>query len=85
MAPIGKLYGFKGNNRLRRALAAAALTGAEIDYDSSFSMAGGAYKTPEFMEKFPYGYLPAFETAEGVYLQESEAIAEYSECFRFLK
>jgi len=40
-------------------------------------MKDGAWKTPEFLAKFPFGYLPAFEGADGVNLQESGAIADY--------
>ena len=34
------------------------------------------WKTAEFLEKFPLGYLPAFEDGE-LTLNESGAIAEY--------
>jgi len=36
------------------------------------------WKTAEFTEKFPLGYLPAFEDGE-LRLNESAAIAEYGE------
>ena len=36
------------------------------------------WKTPEFLEKYPLGYLPAFQDGE-LYLSESGAIAEYGE------
>lgn len=73
MAP--KLTGFVGNNRLRRARAAAALAGVEVEYDSSFSMKSD-WKTEEFLKKFPLGTLPTLEDGD-LYLQESGAIAEY--------
>lgn len=41
----------------------------------------GSWKTKEFVEKFPLGYLPAFEGADGFKLQESGAIADYCELF----
>jgi elongation factor 1-gamma len=48
-------------------------------------MADGAWKTPEFLAKFPFGYLPAFEGADGVNLQESGAIADYCKCLAFAR
>ncbi|BEI99204.1 hypothetical protein CcaverHIS631_0402470 [Cutaneotrichosporon cavernicola] len=77
MAPIGKLYGFSGNSRFRRALAVATYAGLEVETDPNFTMKDGAWKTPEFLKKFPLGYLPAFEGADGLCLQESGAIADY--------
>ncbi|KAK1921338.1 hypothetical protein DB88DRAFT_500426 [Papiliotrema laurentii] len=73
MAP--KLTGFAGNARVRRVLASAALAGVELDYDKSFSMKS-EWKTPEFLEKFPLGYLPTLEDGD-LLLSESGAIAEY--------
>lgn len=80
MAPIGKLYGFSGNSRFRRALAVATLAGLEVETDPKFTMKDGAWQTPEFLAKFPFGYLPAFEGTDGTLLQESGAIADYCEC-----
>ncbi|GMK58702.1 hypothetical protein CspeluHIS016_0601440 [Cutaneotrichosporon spelunceum] len=77
MAPIGKLYGFSGNSRFRRALAVATYAGLDVETDPNFTMKDGAWKTPEFLNKFPLGYLPAFEGADGLNLQESGAIADY--------
>jgi glutathione S-transferase len=36
------------------------------------------WKTPEFLEKFPLGYLPTLEDGD-LLLSESGAIAEYGE------
>lgn len=36
------------------------------------------WKTAEFLEKYPLGYLPAFEDGD-LHLNESGAIAEYGE------
>lgn len=80
MAPIGKLYGFSGNSRFRRALATATYAGLEVETDPNFTMADGAWKTPEFLKKFPFGYLPAFEGTDGFCLQESGSISDYCEC-----
>jgi hypothetical protein len=80
MAPIGKLHGFSGNSRFRRALAVATYAGLEVETDPAFTMKDGAWKTKDFLKKFPLGYLPAFEGADGLNLQESGAIADYCEC-----
>jgi len=66
-----------GNSRVRRVLAAAALAGVELDYDSSFSMKSD-YKTEEFLKKNPVGYLPFLEDGD-FSLADSSAIAEYGE------
>ena len=73
MAP--KLTGAKGNSRVRRVLAAAALAGVELDWDDTFSPKSN-WKTPEFLAKSPFGYLPVFEDGD-FKLFESAAIAEY--------
>lgn len=66
-----------GNARVRRVLAAAALAGVSLEHDKSFSFKSN-WKTPEFLEKFPLGYLPVLEDGD-LYLSESGAIAEYGE------
>lgn len=38
---------------------------------------GKTNKTPEFMTKFPFGKVPAFEGADGTKLFESDAITQY--------
>lgn len=58
-------------------LAAAALAGVELDFDGSFSFKSD-WKTPEFLEKFPLGYMPVLEDGD-LYLQEAGAQAEYGE------
>lgn len=61
-------------------MAVATLAGLEVETDPNFTMKDGAWKTPEFLAKFPFGYLPAFEGTDGTLLQESGAIADYCEC-----
>jgi len=73
MAP--KLIGNPQNSRVRRCLAAAALSGAQVDYDSSFSLKSN-WKTPEFLEKHPLGLTPVLEDGD-FNLSECGAIAEY--------
>jgi elongation factor 1-gamma len=64
-----------GNSRVRRILAAAALAGVELEHDKSFTFKND-WKTPEFLAKFPMGYVPVLEDGD-LYLQECGAIAEY--------
>ncbi|KAL7420213.1 hypothetical protein Q5752_005180 [Cryptotrichosporon argae] len=77
MAPIGTLTGFVGNSRVRRARAAAALAGVEIEFDENARFMGRDWKTPEFLAKFPLGTLPVFETTDGFCFGESGAIADF--------
>lgn len=67
-----------GNSRVRRVLAVAALAGVELEHDKSFTFAS-EWKTPEFLEKNPFGFLPILELEDGTTLRECAAIAEYSE------
>ncbi|RAH68495.1 uncharacterized protein BO66DRAFT_326781 [Aspergillus aculeatinus CBS 121060] len=57
--------------------AAAALNNLTLDIPQPFAF-GTANKSPEFLEKFPTGKVPAFESSDGeVTLVESDAIAQY--------
>lgn len=67
-----------GNSRVRRILSVAALAGVELEHDKSFTFAS-EWKTPEFLEKNPFGFVPVLELEDGTTLRESAAIAEYSE------
>ncbi|KAK4226280.1 glutathione S-transferase [Podospora fimiseda] len=76
MAPLGKIYTYPDNYRVQRALALAALNGLEIEIPA-FQM-GVDNKSPSFLSKFPYGKVPAFESADGTFtLTEGQAIARY--------
>ncbi|KAK4167022.1 glutathione S-transferase [Cladorrhinum sp. PSN259] len=76
MAPLGKIYTYPDNYRVQRALAIAAINGLEIEVPE-FTI-GVQNKTPEFLAKFPYGKVPAFESADGSFtLTEGQAIARY--------
>jgi len=75
MAPIGKLYTYPNNPRAAKALIAARYNGVELELPN-FQM-GVTNKTPEFLEKFPFGKVPALETADGAYIYESNAIQFY--------
>lgn len=72
------LVAFTGNSRVRRVLSVAALAGVELEHDKSFTFAS-EWKTPEFLEKNPFGFLPVLELEDGTTLRECAAIAEYSE------
>jgi len=73
----GVLYTYGGNFRAIKALVAAGFSGANVTVDSNFSF-GTTNKTEEFLKKFPFGKVPAFESADGkVLLSESDAIAYY--------
>lgn len=61
---------------IRQALVIAALNGLEINAPADFKF-GVDNKTPEFLAKFPYGKVPAFEGADGFTLTEGSAIAAY--------
>ncbi|KAF2971061.1 hypothetical protein GQX73_g2503 [Xylaria multiplex] len=75
MAPFGKIYTYPNNVRVHRALIIADINGLEIEVPQ-FTMRE-TNKTPEFLAKFPLGKVPAFESADGVHLTESIAIATY--------
>lgn len=52
----------------------AKLSNVHIDYDEAFEF-GKSNKTPEYLAKFPLGQTPGFESADGLRLTESTAIA----------
>ncbi|KAJ1324730.1 elongation factor 1-gamma [Microdochium nivale] len=76
MAPFGKIYSYPGSWRVERAQVAGAFNGLEVPYADDFTMSK-TNKTPEFLAKFPLGKVPAFESAKGVCITESSAIARY--------
>lgn len=71
---IGKIYSYPNNPRVHKAAIAAKYNGVEIEFPA-FEMADS--KTPAFLEKFPMGKIPTFESANGETLFESNAIAYY--------
>ncbi|KAI8053688.1 uncharacterized protein B0P05DRAFT_561562 [Gilbertella persicaria] len=74
MAPLGTIKSYPTNPRVAKALIAAEYTGVEINTEA-FDFAKD--KTPEFLNKFPLGKIPTFESAE-VNIFESSAIAYYA-------
>jgi len=72
----GTLYTYPENFRAYKALIAAQYSGAKVNIASDFVF-GETNKTAAYLEKFPTGKVPAFETANGKYLLESNAIAYF--------
>lgn len=72
----GTLYTYPENFRAYKALIAAQFSGAKVTVASDFVF-GQTNKSEAFLKKFPLGKVPAFETADGKYLTESNAIAHY--------
>lgn len=72
----GTLYTYPENFRAYKALIAAQFSGAKVTVASDFVF-GQTNKDEAFLKKFPLGKVPAFETADGKFLTESNAIAYY--------
>lgn len=72
----GTLYTYPENFRAYKALIAAQFSGAKVTVASDFVF-GKTNKSEAFLKKFPLGKVPAFETADGKFLTESNAIAYY--------
>lgn len=72
----GTLYTYPENFRAYKALIAAQFSGAKVQVASDFVF-GQSNKSEAFLKKFPLGKVPAFETADGKFLTESNAIAYY--------
>jgi len=76
MATVGTLYTYPANFRAYKALIAAQYSGSKINVASDFVF-GETNKSEQFLNKFPLGKVPAFETAAGECIAESNAIAYY--------
>lgn len=72
----GTLYTYPDNFRAYKALIAAQFSAAKVTVASDFVF-GQTNKSESFLKKFPLGKVPAFETADGKFLAESNAIAYY--------
>ncbi|XP_015587279.1 elongation factor 1-gamma [Cephus cinctus] len=72
----GTLYTYPENFRAYKALIAAQYSGAQVKVAEDFVF-GETNKSDAFLKKFPLGKVPAFETSDGKYLTESNAIAYY--------
>ncbi|XP_031559769.1 elongation factor 1-gamma-like [Actinia tenebrosa] len=71
----GTLYTYPDSFRAQKILIAAEYSGTKINLPPF--EAGKDNKTAEFVQKFPLGKVPAFETSDGKCLYESNAIAYY--------
>nr|CAD7590674.1 unnamed protein product [Timema genevievae] len=72
----GTLYTYPENFRAFKILIAAQYAGTNVKVSPDFVF-GETNKTKDFLNKFPLGKVPAFETSDGKYLTESNAIAYY--------
>ncbi|KYM88412.1 Elongation factor 1-gamma [Atta colombica] len=72
----GILYTYPENFRAYKALIAAQFSGIQIKIADDFVF-GETNKSEAFLKKFPLGKVPAFETCDGKYITESNAIAYY--------
>ncbi|XP_061163244.1 elongation factor 1-gamma-like [Saccostrea echinata] len=72
----GTLFTYPDNFRAFKALIAAKYSGADVKVSPGFKF-GETNKSKSFLEKFPLGKVPAFESASGDCLFESDAIAQY--------
>lgn len=72
----GTLYTYPENFRAYKVLIAAQYSGAPVKVASDFAF-GVTNRSDSFLAKFPLGKVPAFETQDGKYLTESNAIAFY--------
>ncbi|KAG0727913.1 Elongation factor 1-gamma [Chionoecetes opilio] len=67
------LYTYPENFRAFKVLVAAQYSGAKVTTDPAFVF-GDTNKTPAFLNKFPLGKVPAFESSDGRCIFESNAI-----------
>ncbi|XP_046849796.1 elongation factor 1-gamma-A-like [Xenia sp. Carnegie-2017] len=72
----GTLYTYKDNFRAYKILIASQYSGTKITVSPNFKL-GETNKSKDFLEKFPLGKVPAFETSDGTCIFESNAIAKY--------
>lgn len=72
---MAKLYTYPNNPRAFKALIAAKYNDIELE-TPSFTF-GVTNKDAEFLKKFPFGKVPALETADGHFIAESNAISYY--------
>jgi len=75
MTAVGTIYSYPDNPRVAKALIAAQYNGLKVNVKTDIEM-GKFNKTPEYLAKFPFGKVPAFECKDGN-IYESNAIAYY--------
>uniref|UniRef100_A0A182K109 Elongation factor 1-gamma n=1 Tax=Anopheles christyi TaxID=43041 RepID=A0A182K109_9DIPT len=72
----GTLYTYPENFRAYKVLIASQYSGTPVKVDPDFVF-GETNCSESFLQKFPNGKVPAYETKDGKYLTESNAIAFY--------
>lgn len=72
----GTLYTYPENVRAFKVLIAAQYSGVSVKVAPDFVF-GETNSSDSFLQKFPSGKVPAYETKDGKYLTESNAIAYY--------
>jgi len=72
----GTLYTYPENFRAYKALIAAQYAGGNVKVSPNFVF-GETNRSDAFLRKFPLGKVPAFESDDGKYIAESNAIAYY--------
>uniref|UniRef100_A0A8W7PAY5 Uncharacterized protein n=1 Tax=Anopheles coluzzii TaxID=1518534 RepID=A0A8W7PAY5_ANOCL len=72
----GTLYTYPENFRAYKVLIAAQYSGTPVKVAADFVF-GETNCSEPFLQKFPSGKVPAYETKDGKYLTESNAIAYY--------
>lgn len=75
MVLSGTLYSPDGYHRSWRALIAAKFSGAKVEVVNFIP--GETDSNPLFLQKFPPSTVPVFESENGVYLFDVNAIAYY--------
>ncbi|KAJ1561988.1 Elongation factor 1-gamma, partial [Nowakowskiella sp. JEL0078] len=77
-----KIYSYPNNHRVAKVIIAAKYNGLEVELvpveigkDNKVCLPN--FITPEFLNKFPLGKVPAFESSNGFTLFESNAITSY--------
>ncbi|KAI5288829.1 hypothetical protein KEM52_001008 [Ascosphaera acerosa] len=73
---FGTIYSYPNNPRVFKALVCAKLNGLDVQLDKDFKVQVDNV-TPEYKAKFPTGQVPAFSSASGVHLFDSDAIAQF--------
>ncbi|EIW84055.1 glutathione S-transferase C-terminal-like protein [Coniophora puteana RWD-64-598 SS2] len=75
MSHVGTFYGFEKQRQAITVRAVAAITGQSLITPPVIN--GETNRTPEFLARFPFGKIPAFEGADGFLLTEGASIARY--------
>jgi len=72
---VGTIYSYANNPRVAKSLIAAQYNNVKVNVKTDIEM-GKFNKSKDYLSKFPFGKVPAFESKEGN-IYESNAIAYY--------